>query len=258
MKTLSSRDLEQLSAYLDGQLSGSSRTRLEIRIQSDPALASALADLRQTRAFLRRTPSRRAPRNFTLTPKMAGIRPPVPRLVPVLSWASAVAALFFIFTLGAGLVGQLSLGAATAVSMNFAAPMAAATAAPATSAPAAMAPVMAAPATSVPATMAPFLATTATPVPSASPATEVVPEAGSSNPSAGPVPTDETSIMMVEQDTPPASARAAQSNSFPKAESRLVNLWLFIWPGLAVLLGVLALLAQWLNRRNFHRKNPRG
>ena len=82
MTTPSSRDLEQLSAYLDGQLSQSSRTRLETRIQSDPALASALEELRQTRAFLRRTPQRRAPRNFTLTPGMAGIRPPVPRAGP--------------------------------------------------------------------------------------------------------------------------------------------------------------------------------
>ena len=112
MTTPSSRDLEQLSTYLDGQLSQSDRTRLEIRIKSDPALASALEELRQTRAFLRHTPQRRAPHNFTLTPKMAGIRPPVPRLVPVLSWASAAAMLLFIFTLGAGLVGQLSFGEA--------------------------------------------------------------------------------------------------------------------------------------------------
>ena len=60
----SSRDLEQLSAYLDGQLSRSDRSRLEARIHSDPAFASALEELRQTRALLRHTPQRRAPRNF--------------------------------------------------------------------------------------------------------------------------------------------------------------------------------------------------
>ena len=81
MTTPSRRDLEQLSAYLDGQLSQSDRARLEIRIKSDAGLAAALEELRQTRAFLRRTPQRHAPRNFTLTPGMAGIRPPVPRLV---------------------------------------------------------------------------------------------------------------------------------------------------------------------------------
>ena len=121
MTTPSFRDVEQLSASLDGQLSRADKTRLEARLQSDPALATALTDLRQARAILRRTPKRRIPHNFTLTPKMAGIRPPVPRLVPALSWASAVAMLVFVFTLGTNLLGQLSFGAAAP--MLAAAPM---------------------------------------------------------------------------------------------------------------------------------------
>jgi len=111
MNTPSFHDVEQLSAYLDGQLSQAEKTRLETRIQSDPALAAALTDLRQARAILRRTPRRRSPRNFTLTPKMAGIKPPVPRLVPALGWASAVAMVLFVFTLGTNLLGQISFGA---------------------------------------------------------------------------------------------------------------------------------------------------
>ncbi len=106
------RDIERLSAYLDGQLPQAEKTRLESRLAADPALAAALEELRQARAILRRTPQRRAPRNFTLTPKMAGIRPPVPRAAPVLSWASAVAMLLFVCTLGANLLGQFSFGAA--------------------------------------------------------------------------------------------------------------------------------------------------
>ncbi|MDP2994328.1 MAG: hypothetical protein Q8N46_04310, partial [Anaerolineales bacterium] len=112
MTTPSFRDVEQLSASLDGQLSQAEKTRLEARIQLDPALAATLADLRQARAILRRTPKRRLPRNFTLTSKMAGIRPPVPRLVPAFSWASAVAMLLFVCTLGTNLLGRLSFGAA--------------------------------------------------------------------------------------------------------------------------------------------------
>lgn len=112
MTTPSFRDVGQLSALLDGQLSQAENTRLEARIQSDPALASALADLRQARAILRRTPKRRLPRNFTLTPKMAGIKPPVPRTVPALGWASAVAMLLFVLTLGTNLLGKMSFGAA--------------------------------------------------------------------------------------------------------------------------------------------------
>ncbi len=106
------RDVEQLSAFLDGQLSQVETARLEARLQADPALAAALTDLHQTRAILRRTPKRRAPRNFTLTTKMTGISPPVPRLVPAFSWASAVAMLLFVCTLGTNLLGQLSFGAA--------------------------------------------------------------------------------------------------------------------------------------------------
>jgi anti-sigma factor RsiW len=146
MKSPSFRDMEALSAYLDGQISPSERTRLEKRVQSDAALAAALQEFSQTRALLRRTPQRRAPRNFTLTPRMAGIRPPMPRLVPVFSWASAVAMLLVIFTLGAGLVGRLSAG--TAAPILAAAPSggigggppAAATQAPALAAPATAAP----------------------------------------------------------------------------------------------------------------------
>lgn len=259
----SSRDLELLSAYLDGQLSQSDRSRLEIRIHSDPTFASALEELRQTRALLHRIPHRRAPRNFTLTPRMAGIRPPVPRLVPVLSWASAVAMLFFIFTLGAGLVGQLSFGmvatSAAASMASGAGPLAAATMAPVVAAPAPMAPAAtAAPATAAPATMASVLAAPATVAPAPTAAL-----ANSSNPPPAdqtllPTPTEETSIMTAEQATPPAVARAAQPQTASKALPRPVNLWLFIWPGLAVLLGALAVLIFWLNKRNFQRKNPRG
>jgi anti-sigma factor RsiW len=251
MTTPSSRDLELLSAYLDGQLSPSSRTRLEIRIQSDPALAGALEELRQTRAFLRHTPHRRAPRNFTLTPRMAGIRPPVPRLVPVLSWASAAAMLLFIFSLGAGFIGQLSFGmAANSAALPKAAggvPQAAATMAPVVAASAPMAPAATAPpATAAPATVSPAL---------------TVPLIRSTTPPAAdqtvlPTPTEAISVMAVEQATSPAVGLAAQPPSALKALRSPVNLWLLIWAGLTVILAALAALILWLNKRAFQRKNP--
>jgi len=111
MTNLSFRDVEKLSAFLDGQLSQAETTRLESRLRSDPALASTLADLRQARLILRRTPKRQVPRNFILTRRMAGIKPPIPRSVPVLSWASGIAALIFLISMGANLFSQLSLGA---------------------------------------------------------------------------------------------------------------------------------------------------
>ena len=93
------RDVEKLSAYLDGQLKPDDEARLEARLQTDPELATVLRDLRQARGVLRQLPKRRAPRNFTLTPKMAGIKPPMPRSYPVFRFATVMAALLLFFTL---------------------------------------------------------------------------------------------------------------------------------------------------------------
>jgi anti-sigma factor RsiW len=251
MSSPSFRDIEQLSAYLDGQLSRDKRARLEVRIQADPALSAALEEIRQTRALLRRTPQRRAPRNFRLTPKMVGIRPPVPRLVPVLSWASAVAMLLFIFTLGTSLVGQLS-SSGTAAPMLAAAPngFGAGQAPAATAAPATMAPAFAAPATSAPATAAPAPIASATP-----------PAANDTMPAPTTLPataTAQVSAMSAAEATPPPAARLAPYALATKAAHSPLSLWLFIWPGLAVLLGILAILIHWLNKRSFQQKYPRG
>ena len=92
------RDVEQLSAYLDGQLNPSDSARLETRLASDLALASALDALRESRSLLRRMPKRRAPRNFLLTPKMVGIKPPLPRAYPIFRFATVLATLLFAFS----------------------------------------------------------------------------------------------------------------------------------------------------------------
>ena len=92
------RDVEKLSAYLDRQLKPSEVARLESRLQTEPELASILQDLRQTRSLLRRLPQRRAPRNFTLTPKMVGQKPPLPRTYPAFRLATVLATLLLFFT----------------------------------------------------------------------------------------------------------------------------------------------------------------
>src|SRR5512139_2880757 len=76
---MNNRDIELLSAYLDGELKPSHSIKLEARLKTDPELASVLNDLRVTRTLLRKLPSRKAPRNFTLTRKMVGLNPPLPR-----------------------------------------------------------------------------------------------------------------------------------------------------------------------------------
>ena len=213
------RDIEQLSAFLDGQLSQAKRTRLETRIKSDPAFTAALEELRQVRTLLRRTPRRRAPRNFTLTPKMAGIRPPVPRAVPVLSWASAIAVLLFIVTLGSNLLGQIPLGAAG--------PMMAA--APVASSP----PALAVPATQAPVSTQAFV-----------------------NGNAVATPTAEASIMTIRESTPPGVRSVAKTSPAPKVWQS-AKFWAFVWLGLAVLLITAALLIRWSRKRAFTKRMKR-
>jgi ferric-dicitrate binding protein FerR (iron transport regulator) len=111
---MNQRDIERLSEYLDGRLDSSDSARLESRLASDPALASALDALREPRALLRRMPHRRAPRNFTLTPKMVGRRPPLPRSYPVFRFATALATLLFGLSFITNQVGQLAASAPSA------------------------------------------------------------------------------------------------------------------------------------------------
>src|ERR1041385_4135149 len=93
-------DIELLSSYLDGQLKPSDSARLEARLSSDPNLRAVLNDLRSARGLLRQLPLRKAPRNFTLTPKMVGKNPPLPRTYPAFRFVSALATILLFFTLG--------------------------------------------------------------------------------------------------------------------------------------------------------------
>lgn len=106
---ISPRDWEALSAYLDGQLAPKERQLLEARMQSRADLRAAQEELRRTREVLRARLSVRAPRNFTLTPEMVGLRPrkrPTVVLFPALRLTSALSSLLFILVvLGDLLVG---------------------------------------------------------------------------------------------------------------------------------------------------------
>ncbi len=98
------REIELLSSYLDGQLNASESTRLESRLTSDPELASVLFDLRAARGILRKLPVRKAPRNFTLTRKMVGLKPPLPRAYPIFRFSTAFATVLLMLSLAANLV----------------------------------------------------------------------------------------------------------------------------------------------------------
>jgi anti-sigma factor RsiW len=101
------RDIEQLSSYLDGQLSPSESARLESRLSSDPELASAFNDIRAARSILRKLPSRKAPRNFTLTRQMVGLKPPLPRSYSFFRFSTAFATILLTLTFAANALTQL-------------------------------------------------------------------------------------------------------------------------------------------------------
>lgn len=105
------RDVEQLSSYLDGQLSPSDSARLENRLASDPDLVSTLQSLREARGILRSLPHRRAPRNFLLTPRMVGKKPPLPRSYPVFRFATALATVLFALSFVTSQMGRLAASA---------------------------------------------------------------------------------------------------------------------------------------------------
>lgn len=105
------KDVELLSAYLDGQISPSDSTRLESRLTTDPELAATLQALRQSRGLLRQLPKRRAPRNFTLTYAMVGKKPPLPRSYPVFRFATVFAAFLFLFSFVVNGTSQLAASA---------------------------------------------------------------------------------------------------------------------------------------------------
>jgi anti-sigma factor RsiW len=88
-------EIEQLSAYLDRQLNESESKRLKNRIESDVELDSVLKDLSSARNILRKLPARKSPRNFTLTRKMVGMKPPLPRTYPLFRLATIFATLLF-------------------------------------------------------------------------------------------------------------------------------------------------------------------
>src|SRR5665648_194959 len=100
-KNISSKNMNNLSAYLDGQLSAKDRMKFEARLKNEEALQLSLREFRQTKILLRRAGNITIPRNFTLTQEMAAQIKPVrkSRMLPALSISSALAAFLLVFAL---------------------------------------------------------------------------------------------------------------------------------------------------------------
>lgn len=77
---LTDNDYELLSAYIDEMLDDAERSAVEQRLREEPLLRRELAALRQTVALLRRLPTLKAPRDFTLPVTPAAVRDSAPTL----------------------------------------------------------------------------------------------------------------------------------------------------------------------------------
>ena len=105
-RLVSTREWEDLSAYLDGQLNPKQSLHIELQLKERPELQEALEELRRTQAVLRVQGILRSPRNFTLTPEMVGFKAgrrytwkPDFGLYPVLKFSSTLASALFMIVI---------------------------------------------------------------------------------------------------------------------------------------------------------------
>ncbi|MBN2556879.1 MAG: hypothetical protein JXA97_13145 [Anaerolineales bacterium] len=103
------KEIEQLSAYLDGMLTAREMRELETLLSERETLRRTLAGLRVTKTALRTLAPVQLTRNFTLTPEMVG---PSARRMPVSVFrtATAFAALAFVVSLGFDMLSNMAMG----------------------------------------------------------------------------------------------------------------------------------------------------
>jgi anti-sigma factor RsiW len=97
LSRLPSRDLERLSAYVDGALAPREQAELAARLAHEPDLRQGLDELRSLKAAMASLPERRVPRNFTLREADVARRTAGP-LFPALRFATALASVLFVLT----------------------------------------------------------------------------------------------------------------------------------------------------------------
>jgi anti-sigma factor RsiW len=110
---LSNRDLERLSAYLDGALSEKEASRLEARLREEPTLRDAFQELKATAQMVSSLSEVSLPRSFTLTPEMVGMRERT-RVYPAMRLATALATLAFFAVVGVDAITSFALNGALA------------------------------------------------------------------------------------------------------------------------------------------------
>lgn len=101
---------QSLSAYIDDELSGTDKARVERHLRECQACARSLSTLRQTVALLKELPTVPAPRSFALRPSRVHVKPRVTapaRGYGLLKGATALAALLLVLLVGGDLAFQV-------------------------------------------------------------------------------------------------------------------------------------------------------
>ncbi len=98
-KEISRRERILLSAYIDGQLSGRDREKVEKLLRASSVNRSWMENLRRTKALIGMLPVRRVPRNFTISMEEVK-QPSIPSFLSVLRYATVAAALLLVIVLG--------------------------------------------------------------------------------------------------------------------------------------------------------------
>ena len=97
---ISTKELMQVSAYIDSALSPKEQRNFEAHLASSAALQRELLEYKRLKAALRSLPHKKAPRNFTLSPDKVKVRKAMPRLAPAFSFASAGVAILLMLAFG--------------------------------------------------------------------------------------------------------------------------------------------------------------
>ncbi len=107
-KKLSLRELQLLSAYLDGEISKKDQRHVERLLSDHPAATSSLEKLRQVKDVIKLLPIHKVPRNFTITTGEVS-RSLIPDLAGVLRYASAVSAVLLAVVLAFDFISPYQL-----------------------------------------------------------------------------------------------------------------------------------------------------
>lgn len=110
-RSLSFKEYQLLSAYLDGRTSTREKARVEAMLATNADFKQAYNEFTRLKKMIKAVPQVKAPRNFTLSAAMAPQKPQRFFLAPALNYAALVTAILFVFLFAGSRFGGLPFAA---------------------------------------------------------------------------------------------------------------------------------------------------